>query len=262
MIHKLNLYPSYEDSGLSRLGEVPEHWKIKRMKTLFCEKEERSGDGSGLLFSLTRAQGLVPQAEASKRIASAEDLSRYKVCRPGDLVMNRMQAWSGMFALAYRDGLVSPDYSVFGAIGTSDVKYFEYLFKTPVFVDEFAQRSKGIGSGFNRLYTPDFGAVRVSVPPLLEQSAIVRFLEHANRRIERYIRAKGKLIALLNEQKQVIIHQAVTRGLDSNVRLKSCGVPWLGEIPEHWELVPLKSVCVIQSGVTLGKNYFGTNLEE
>ena len=73
-----------------------------------------------------------------------------------------------------------------------------------------------------------------SFSSLAEQNAIVRFLDHANRRIERYIRAKKKLISLLNEQKQAIIHRAVTRGLDTNVRLKPSGIPWLGDIPEHW----------------------------
>lgn len=232
----LQPYPSYKDSGVSWLGEVPEQWEVRRIKTLFREKDERSGDGNGLLLSLTRARGIVPQSEASNRMASAEDLSKYKVCRPGDLVMNRMQAWSGMFAVSSREGLVSPDYSVFAAIGASKVKYFEYLLKTPILVDQFAQRSKGIGSGFNRLYTPEFGTVPCGVPPLPEQYAIVRFLDHEDRRIRRYIAAKKKLIVLLNEQKQAIIHRAVTRGLDPSVALKPSGVAWLGTIPTHWDV--------------------------
>ena len=73
-------------------------------------------------------------------------------------------------------------------------------------------------------------------PPVLEQSAIVRYLDYIDRRIRRYIRTKQKLIKLLEEQKQAIIHQAVTRGLDPNVRLKSSGVEWLGDVPEHWEV--------------------------
>ena len=157
MIDGLKPYPAYKDSGVPWLGEVPEHWRARRIKTLFHEKDERSGDGRGLLLSLTRARGIVSQAEASNRIASAEDLSKYKVCRPGDLIMNRMQAWSGMFAVSAREGLVSPDYSVFGSVGASNVKYFEHLFRDAGSRDQFAQRSKGIGSGFKGLYTPDFG---------------------------------------------------------------------------------------------------------
>jgi type I restriction enzyme, S subunit len=237
MIADLKPYCVTKNSGVPWLGDVPEHWEVGRIKALFREKDERSGDGSGLLLSLTRARGLLPQSEASNRMASAGDLSKYKVCTPGDLVMNRMQAWSGMFAVSTYEGLVSPDYSVFGPIERCEVQFFEHLFKTPVFVDQFAQASKGIGSGFNRLYTPEFGAVPVVVPPLLEQTAIVRFLDYADRRIRRYIRAKQNLIKLLEEQKQAIIQRAVTRGLDPDVRLKPSGVEWLGDVPEHWEVV-------------------------
>lgn len=242
MIHDLKPYPAYKDSGVPWLGKVPEHWIELRIKNLFREKDERSGDGNGVLLSLTRARGIIPQTEASNRIASAEDLSKYKVCRPSDLIMNRMQAWSGMFAVSSYNGLVSPDYSVFAAIGKLDVKYFEHLFKTPILVEQFAQRSKGIGSGFNRLYTPDFGAVSLVIPPLFEQSAIVRYLDHFDQRIRHYIRAKKKLIKLLEEQKQAIIQQAVTCGLDPNVKLKSSGVEWLGDVPKHWEVLRLKSL--------------------
>jgi type I restriction enzyme S subunit len=239
----LRPYPAMKDSGVPWLGEVPEHWEARRIKTLFREKDRRSVDGTGPLLSLTRARGILPQSEASSRIASADDLSKYKVCAPGDLVMNRMQAWSGMFAVSSYHGLVSPDYSVFIATEPCSVSYFEKLFKTPLLVNQFAQASKGIGSGFNRLYTPDFGAVPVSVPPLPEQAAIVRFLDHADRRIRRYIRAKQKLIKLLEEQKQAIIHRAVTRGLDPKVRLKPSGVEWLGDVPEHWEVRRAKAIC-------------------
>ena len=154
--------------------------------------------------------------------------------------MNRMQAWSGMFAVATQGGLISPDYSLFRPITAANVKYFEYQLKTPILVRQFAQRSRGIGSGFNRLYTPDFGAVFVIAPPLAEQNAIVRYLDYVDGRIGRYIRGKEKLVALLAEEKQAVIHRAVTRGLDANVRLKHSGVEWLGDVPAHWEVRRLK----------------------
>ena len=238
-------YLSCKDSGVEWLGQVPEHWEVRRIKTLFREKDERSGDGSGELLSLTRAQGIVRQSEASSRIASAEDLSKYKLCRPHDLVMNRMQAWSGMFAVSSLDGVVSPDYSIFVPTHSLEEKYFEQLFKTPLLVHQFAQRSKGIGSGFNRLYTPDFGAVPVVAPPLPEQAAIACYLDYMDRRIRRYVRAKQKLIKLLEEQKQVIIHEAVTGQIDVRTdkpypAYKDSGVEWLGQVPEHWEVRRLK----------------------
>ena len=88
----------------------------------------------------------------------------------------------------------------------------------------------------------------VAFPPLAEQRAIVRFLEHVDWRVRRYVRAKERLIGLLEEEKQAIINQAVTRGLDPSVRLKASGVEWLGDVPEHWEVRRLKTICAMKSG--------------
>ena len=244
----LKPYPQYKPSGVEWLGDVPAHWEVRRIKTLFREKDERSGDGPGELLSLTRSHGLIPYTEASNRIASIEDLSNYKVCRPGTLVMNRMQAWSGMFAVPSQEGLISPDYSVFELVSESEVKYFEHLFKTSLLVGQFAQRSKGIGSGFNRLYTADFGSIPTFVPPLAEQTAIVRYLDQADERIRRYVSSRERLIELLEEYRQAVIHDAVTHGLDSDVRLKPSGVEWLGDVPAHWEVRRVKQVSRILRG--------------
>lgn len=135
----LKPYPAYRDSGVPWLGEIPAHWSVSRIKNTFRETEERNGAGKGTLLSLTRSRGLLPQTEATTKLASAEDLSKYKICRRGQLVMNRMQAWSGMFAVSSHDGLVSPDYSVFRVCGSDKVAYFEHLFKTPLYVNEFAR---------------------------------------------------------------------------------------------------------------------------
>ena len=232
-------YPAYKSSGVEWLGDVPAHWELRRIKTLLQESDERKGQNQIELMSLTRTKGLIPQSENSTQTLLAEDLSRYKICRPTDIVMNRMQAWSGMFAVPIQEGLVSPDYCVFGPVVSCEVRYFEHLFKLPEMVGQFAQRSKGVGSGFNRLYTDDFGSIRTLAPPVSEQVAIVRYLDYVDRRIRRYISAKRKLIALLEEEKQAI----VTRGLDPNVRLKPSGVEWLGEVPEHWEVRGLKTVA-------------------
>ncbi len=262
MIADIKPYAEYKESGLSWLGEVPAHWSVKRIKTVLRELDCRTTDGSGLLLSLTRIRGLIPHKEMTDKMHGAKTLVGYKQYRPGQIVMNRMQAWSGMFGAGPIEGLVSPDYAVFEVVGGHQIKFVLERLKTPDLVGQFALESKGIGSGFNRLYTDRFGPIPISLPPPDEQAAIVRFLDYANRRLERTIRAKRKVIALLNEQKQAIIHRAVTRGLDPNAPLKPSGIPWLGEIPAHWELVPLKGLCLIQSGVTLGKHYVGQSLTE
>jgi type I restriction enzyme, S subunit len=120
-------------------------------------------------------------------------------------------------------------------------------------------QSFATGTTFTEIATNRLGAVEIPLPPLAEQAAIVRFLDHADRRIRRYIRAKQKLIKLLEEQKQAIIHRAVTRGHDPDVRLKPSGVEWLGDVPEHWEVRKLRTQFRRQgSGTTpSGDEYFG-----
>ncbi len=152
--------------------------------------------------------------------------------------------------MALVGGVVSPDYCVFRDLVASNVKYYEFLFKTPLLVGEFARLSKGIGSGFNRLYTDDFGSISIAVPCVSEQNAIVCYLSSVDRRVRRYVRAKERLIGLLEEEKQAIINQAVTRGLDPSVRLKASGVEWLGDVPEHWEVRRVKSLSSVRRGAS------------
>jgi type I restriction enzyme S subunit len=121
-------------------------------------------------------------------------------------------------------------------------RFADYLFQSRVMVGQFVTASKGVGDIQRDLHIPWLKDTCLPIPSSHEQAAIIRFLDHADRRIRRYIRAKQKLIALLNEQKQAIIHRAVTRGLDPNVRLKPSGVEWLGDVPEHWEVRRLKEV--------------------
>ena len=244
-------YPSCSPSSVAWIDEVPEHWEVRRIKTLFREIDDRNGDQNRELLSLTRRRGLIPHREATSKLASAADHTKYKVCRPGNLVMNRMQAWSGMFALPSIEGIVSPDYSVFEPIEKCDLRFYEYLFKTQEMVGQFAQHSKGIGTGFNRLYTESFGSIFAVAPPLDEQRAIARCLDYVDGQIKQYVRAKERLIELLEEQKRAVINQAVTRGMDPDVPLKPSGVEWLGDVPAHWEVRRLKFLATkFGSGVT------------
>jgi type I restriction enzyme S subunit len=236
MIEDLKPYPQYKDSGLPWLGQVPAHWTVLRIKTVLQETDRRSREGTETLLSLTRIRGLIPHRDMTKKMHGAKTLVGYKKYRAGQLVMNRMQAWSGMFGANENNGLVSPDYAVFDVLGKHSVQFILERIKSPDLVGQFALESKGIGSGFNRLYTDRFGQIAISLPPPSEQAAIARFLAWATNRLDRAIGAKRRIIALLQEQKQAIIQRAVTRGLDPSVPLKDSGIPWLGEIPEHWEV--------------------------
>jgi type I restriction enzyme S subunit len=163
-----------------------------------------------------------------------EDLTNYKVARSGNLVINKMKAWQGSMGIAPCDGVVSPAYFVFD-FRIACRAFGQMLLRCRPYVAHFAQASDGVRLGQWDLSVPGMRQIPVLIPAEDDQEAIVRFLDHANGQVERAIRAKKKLIALLNEQKQAIIHRAVTRGLDLTVPLKPSGIPWLGDIPKHWE---------------------------
>jgi type I restriction enzyme S subunit len=146
---------------------------------------------------------------------------------------------------------VSPAYVVQRPREGAHPRYLHHLLRTPAFAKEAERWSYGITSDMWSLRPEHFKMIYGCLPPLTEQSAIVRFLDYVDRRIRRYIRAKKKLIELLKEQKQAIIHRAVTRGLDPNVRLKPSGVEWLGDVPEHWKVLRVKRCAqIISKGTT------------
>lgn len=145
------------------------------------------------------------------------------------------------------DGIVSPAYFVFDFAITNRA-FGQALLRSKPYVAHFGHASDGVRVGQWDLTIPGMRQIPVLVPPPAEQAGIVRFLDWANGRLERAIRAKRKVIALLNEQKQAIIHRVVTRGLDPFVSLKPSGIPWLGDIPQHWELRRFKFLATISSG--------------
>lgn len=194
------------------------------------------------LLSFSRNKGIIPFSAINEKAPSASDLSKYKVLHEGQLLENRMQAWSGMFGCSHIEGCVSPDYSVFSPYDSNVVtEYYACLFRIPIFVQQFANASKGIGDGFNRLYTPQFHKIYAIVPSTIEQHAIVFYLDTKCSKLDMFISSKEKKITLLQEMKQRVIADAVTRGLNPNVKFMPTNISWLPEIPENWEMVRNKS---------------------
>ena len=245
MIADLKPYADYKDSGLSWLGQMPGHWETQRSKYLFCETDQRSVAGTEQRLSMSQRHGLIRSSQLEERRLVSESSVGGKLCEAGDLVLNRLKAHLGVLAVSPMHGVVSPDYTVLRPIGTTNHHYFCAVYRSPHCGQELRRRAKGIVEGFWRLYTDDFYDIRVPVPPPDEQAAIVRFLDWAGGRLERTIRAKRKAIALLTEQKQAIIHRAVTRGVEAGTPLKPSGVPWIGDIPQHWTVMPIKRTCIL-----------------
>jgi len=237
MIDGLKPYPKLKDSGVPCLGEVPAAWEVRKLRGILRRVTERNRPDLPLL-SVVRERGVIRRdttAEDENHNFIPDDLSNYKVVRTGQFAMNKMKAWQGSYGVSQYEGIVSPAYFVFD-LAEVESRFFHTAIRSRAYVPSFAQASDGVRIGQWDLAESRMREIAFAIPTLSEQAAIVRFLDHADRRIRRYIRAKQKLIKLLEEQKQAIIHRAVTRGLDPNVRLKPSGVEWLGDVPEHWAI--------------------------
>jgi len=242
MDYNLKPYPAYKNSGVPWLGKVPEHWEVRKLRQVLRQKSGRDRPDLPLL-SVVREKGVILRDiddQDANRNYIPDDLSNYKVVREGQFAMNKMKAWQGSYGVSAFNGIVSPAYFVFDLTGVSGA-YFHTAVRSKTYVPFFAQASNGVRIGQWDLSQSGMREVPFSIPPLPEQAAIVHFLDHVDRRIRRYIRAKRKLIALLEELKAAIIHRAVTGQMDVRTgqpypAYKPSGVEWLGDVPEHWKV--------------------------
>ena len=233
----LKPYPICKESKNPWIGAVPEHWDVVPMSAVGKVKSVTGAPDLPLLSVYLR-DGVILFSDAEERRTNptSENLSNYQKVEPGDLVLNNQQAWRGSVGVSKYQGIVSPAYLVIALNNRLNQRFSDLLFRDRVMVDQYLVASKGVGSIQRNLYWPHCKRASALVPPLQEQAAIVRFLDHADDQIQRYIAGKERLIALLEEERQAVIHQAVTRGLDPSVRFKDSGVEWLGNMPEHWEI--------------------------
>ena len=238
MIADFKPYAEYKESGLPWLGRVPGHWETRKLKhvTQFVNGLPfKPGDWKAAGVPIIRIQNL--NGSDAFNYTNRDNLPAELLIQPGDL----MFAWSGNRGTSFGPFQWNRQFSgylnqhIFKLVGhTLPNRYFYYVLRA---VTRHVEEQAGGIIGLVHVTKPELGSVRVSLAPPSEQAAIVRFLDWANGRLERAIRAKRKVIALLNEQKQAIIHRAVTRGLDPSVPLKPSGIPWLGDIPQHWGIV-------------------------
>lgn len=239
-------YSEYKDSGVQWLGKIPKHWDIIKAKYLWNEVFSFSENGSENLLSVSQYDG-VTQAKNESR---SESLKGYKKVAKDNLVINIMLAWMGGLGVSEYNGIVSPAYCVYRLKKAANPKFMHYLYKTPIYLAEFARHSTGVIPSRWRMYTDDFGQVLTLVPPIDEQDMIVSYLDKVTSKIDEAIAQQQKMIDLLNERKQIIINNAVTKGLNPDVPMKDSGVDWIGEIPEHWEV--MKTLFTLSMPITDG----------
>ena len=253
MIADLKPYTEYKDSGVPWLGQVPAHWQIVRSKRLFLARKDLAQPDDPQL-SATQAYGVIEQAEFERRsghrvVKISMHLDKRKHVEKDDFVIS-MRSFQGGIERAWASGAIRSSYVVLKPGPDVDANFFRYVLKSPGYIRALQATGDFIRDGQD-LNFANFGRVDLPLVPLAEQAAIARFLDWANGRLERAIRAKRKVIVLLAEQKQVIIQRAVTKGFDAEVTLKSTDIPWLGDVPAHWELRRLRTlVRGIDQGVS------------
>lgn len=244
-------YLQYKDSGVEWLGQVPSHWEVIRIGSLFREVAESGEDGLPIL-TVSIHDGVsdreLDENEVERRITRSEDATTYKAVRPGDLVYNMMRAWQGAFGAVQVEGMVSPAYVVARPVERFATSFVELVLRTPGAVEEMRRFSKGITDFRLRLYWDEFKTMQVGLPPAAEQGAIIAFLDLETGKIDALMAEQEKLIELLKEKRLAVISHAVTKGLNPNVSMKDSGVEWLGDVPAHWDVVPFSHAISFQEG--------------
>ena len=216
-------HPAYKPSGVEWLGDVPTHWAVRRARYIFREINERSQEGAEQHLSMSQRLGLVPSHLVENRTLVSESYAGGKLCRTGDLVLNRLKAHLGVFARAQQSGVISADYTVLRPNRGAEAEYFEELLRSPSCRGELRIRAKGIVEGFWRLYTDDLYDIYLPLPPEEEQRSIIRWIESVGARIERSSASGNREIVLLYEYRARLIADVVTGKLD--VREAAAGLP-------------------------------------
>ena len=227
-------YSEYKDSGVGWLGEIPRHWVLRKMKFSFEERSQK-GFPTLPLLAATQNHGVIRKSDYENRTVEAtKSLDTLKLVEVGDFVIS-LRSFQGGIELCHDRGIISPAYTI---LKPTHIKscYFKYLGKSPVYLQLLKSMVTGIREGQNI----DYGKLRenlIPIPTEAEQEAIANYLDKVTSKIDAAIAQQQKMIELLNERKQIIINNAVTKGLDPTAKMKPSGIPWLGNIPAHWEII-------------------------
>lgn len=257
-LSSLPRYPAYKPSGIDWLGDMPAHWEVRPLKHWVGINEKVLSEATDSDFGFDYLEigavsaGVLTDEPRRIRFEDAPSRARRIVSR-GDTIVSTVRSYLNAvwFVDETDSGLIcSTGFAVLTPRQGTIPKYVSYLVQSCSFIDQMTAESVGIA--YPAISEGKFSSSRVCIPPLPEQRAIARYLDHADRRIQRYIEAKEQLIALLQEARQSIIQRAVTRGLDPDVPRKPSGVDWLGDVPEHWEMRRLR--YLIDGDLTYGAN--------
>ncbi|MEN9936835.1 MAG: type restriction/modification system, specificity subunit [Chloroflexota bacterium] len=244
--NKFAQYPTYKESSIVWAREIPEHWLTVRVKSIFEIKKQIAGSEGYDVLSITQHGIKVKNVESGDGQLSA-DYSKYQIVEVGDFAMNHMDLLTGYIDISSTSGVTSPDYRVFSlrngdaCLDKYYLRVFQLCYKYRLFY-ALGQGSSHLGRW--RLPTDEFNNFELPFPPLPEQRAIAAFLDAETARTDTLIAKQEELIALLEEKRRAVISHAVTKGLNADAPMKDSGVPWLGEVPAHWEVKRIKNALV------------------
>ena len=244
-------YPKYKPAGIQWLENIPDHWEIEKGKRILHKMERPVSDEDEVVTCFRDGMVTLRKNRRTEGFTEALQETGYQGIRNGDLVIHQMDAFAGAIGVSDSDGKGTPVYTVCIPAAEANAHYYALIVREMARSQWVLALAKGIRERSTDFRYATLSRENLPLPPLKEQAAIVRYLDAADQKIQAYISAKEKLIALLEEQRQTIIHQAVTRGLDPNVKLKPSGVEWLGDVPEHWEVTAAKRKYIIQMGKML-----------
>lgn len=243
MSNVLKPYPETKPSGLPWLGEIPMQWDIQRAKTLFKQMKRPVYESDEIVTCFR--DGMVTLRKNRRITGFTNSLKEigYQGVHKGDLVIHGMDAFAGAIGVSDSNGKSTPVYLICIPNIDLDVRYYSYVIREMARSKWILALARGIRERSTDFRFETFSKQYLPLPDKKEQNIISDFLDRHDRLVRRFIRNKRQLISLLNEQKQAIINQAVTRGLDPDVKLKPSGVEWLGDVPEHWEVKKLKFIA-------------------
>ena len=234
-------YDSYKDSGIYFLPKLPSNWEIRKGKYLFKEENRPVRSDDEIVTCFRDGQVTLRKNRRTEGFTNSLKEIGYQGVRRGDLVIHNMDAFAGAIGISDSDGKATPVYACCTPKSEEVSQYYYcYLLRYLARNGFILSLAKGIRERSTDFRFNDFKELYLPVPTRKEQDAIVAYLDSATSKIDEAIAQQQKMIDLLNERKQIIINNAVTKGLDPNVKMKPSGIDWIGDIPEHWEVIRIK----------------------
>lgn len=236
----------YKDSGIEWIGRIPEDWKTTKLGTLYSQRNEKVSDKDYPPLSVTM-QGILPQLETA---AKTDDGDNRKLVKKGDFAINSRSDRRGSCGISPYDGSVSLINTILKPRGEMNPKFYNWLFHTSLFADEFYKWGHGIVDDLWTTRWQEMKNISVAVPPLIEQQRIADYLDEKCGEIDALIALQEQMIAKLTSYKQSIITEAVTKGLNSDVHLVPSGIDWIGDVPKGWKVCRIKDIFRLRTGTT------------